>query len=145
MDLGIAKRHFTLCLTDYATHAQEYTDLVGKETDIALYGLATLAVGGAEAMREQIRDIDRVDLSTNPVRLLPGGQLANDHVVIGKALSHRSEVMDGIPLTIYRTQVVRAEDLTLVLELAVDSSTAPLFSEGEMIHGSARLYGHLAD
>ncbi|MDX1930984.1 MAG: hypothetical protein SFU56_00110 [Capsulimonadales bacterium] len=142
MELSIARRRFVLCLTDASERLTEYQAMVGKEADIALFGLATLAPGGAEAIRDQITDIDSVDLSTNPVRLIPGGQFANDYVVIGRVLSHREEEMDGLRLIVYRMQVARSDELTLVLELAVElSPDFPPYPEDSMVHGSARLYG----
>jgi hypothetical protein len=143
-DLGVGKRKFTLCLTDYAQNAARYESLLGKQADFAIFALSTLAEGGVEAMRDQIKDIDKVEITPDLVRLIPAGQYANDHAVIGRILSHREEEMDGLPLTVYRTQVVRGNDLTLVMELAAQKQGAP-FADQTMVHGSARLFGYLAE
>jgi hypothetical protein len=145
VEVSLGRRRLTFCATDYAAVAERYTSLVGKEADIALYGLATLATGGADAIRDQIKDADKVEITPELVRLIPTGQFANDHVVIGRVLSHQDEEMSGLPVTVYRTQVVRTDDLTLVLELAVErAANTPAFVDGMMVHGSARLYGYLA-
>lgn len=139
------QRRFVFCPTDGATSEERYAALIGKEADIALYALSTLAPGGADAMRDQIKDYDKVKVTPDLVRLIPAGQFANDHAVIGRVLSHRDDTMsDGTPLRIYRTQVVRGDDLTLVMELATDvESHASPFADQAMVHGSARLFGYL--
>jgi hypothetical protein len=144
VEIAVGKRKFTFCATDYERNADRYQSLVGKQADLALYALATLAAGGVEAMRDQIKDFDKVEITPDLVRLIPAGQFANDHAVIGRALSYRNEEMNGMPLTVYRTQVVRSGDLTLVLELATERHETPL-ADQTMVHGSARLYGYLAD
>jgi hypothetical protein len=144
VEISIGKRRFTFCATDYERNADRYQSLIGKQADLALYALATLETGGVEAMRDQIKDIDKVEVTPDLVRLIPAGQFANDHAVIGRALSHRDEEMDGMPLTVYRTQVIRGGDLTMVLELATQRHETPLMDQ-TMVHGSARLYGYLAD
>jgi len=145
VEVSLGRRRFTFCATDYETAAERYVSLVGKEADIALYGLATLAPGGADTMRDQIKDADKIEITPDLVRLIPTGQFANDQVVIGRVLSHRDEEMNGIQVRVYRTQVVRAEDLTLVLELAAEGAAGtPPFADDTMVHGSARLYGYLA-
>jgi hypothetical protein len=144
VEIVLGKRRFTFCATDYATRSAEYQALVGKQADFALYALAMLAPGGVEAMKDQIKDFDKVEITPEMVRLIPTGQFANDHVIIGRILSHREEEMDGMSLRIYRTQVIRNEELTVVLELAVENSTSPVLKNQSMAHGSARLYGYLA-
>jgi hypothetical protein len=143
IEVAQGKRKFTFCAVDYADKSQQYQDLVGKQADIAFYGLATLAPGGVEAMREQIKDIDKVDVTPGMVRLVPVGQYANDYAVIGRVLSHREEIMDDLPLTVYRTQVIHSTELTLVVDLAVQKDVTPPFADQTMVHGSARLYGYL--
>jgi hypothetical protein len=115
---------------------------------VAVYGLATLAAGGAEAMQEQIKDLDKVDLSRNPVRLVKAGQFLNDYVVIGRVLSHRDDSLsDGTPLRVYRCEVVRTDDLGLIIELGVErdeTQQGTVFPDQSMVHGSARLFGGFA-
>lgn len=143
IEVALGKRKFTFCAVDYADKSESYQEGIGKQTDIALYGLATLASGGVEAMREQIKDIDKVDVTPGMVRLVPAGQYANDYAVIARVLSHREEIMDDLPLTIYRSQVIHTTDLTLMVDLAIQKEQAP-FPDQSMVHGSARLYGYLA-
>lgn len=142
VEASVGKRRVTFCATDYEANAARYQTATGEKADFALFGTATLAPGGAEAMREQIKDIDKVDLTKDPVRLVPAGQFANDHAVIGRILSHRSDTMSGFAVHVYRTQVARADDFTLVLELATDADGEP-FAPQSMVHGAARLYGYL--
>jgi hypothetical protein len=146
--VSVGKLRLTFCPTDYAAAAGRYENLAGQPADIALFGLATLAPGGVEAMKDQIKDIDKVEIRQDLVRLIPAGEFANDHVVIGKVLSRRDEQWEEMALTVYRTEVVRRPDLTLVIDLAVPGSDgrragAP-FAPGSMVHGSARLFGYLA-
>ena len=136
------KRRLVFCAADYETDRSRYDSLVGKTTVFHLYGMATLAPGGADAIRDQIRDAERI--TPDMVRLLPGGQYANDHVVIGRILSHQEETVSEVPVYVYRTQVIRNDDLTLVLELAAERlPDAPPLPNDAMTHGSARLYGYL--
>lgn len=144
VEASLGKRRFSFCATDYAENGERYAALVGKNADFAWFALSTLAPGGAEAMQNQIKDADKVDLSTNPVRLVRAGQFANDYVVIGRILSRRDETVDDVPVTVYRTQVVRSDDLTLVLELAAERADDKRFADQSMVHGSARLFGYLA-
>jgi hypothetical protein len=148
-DVVIGTRRLALAVTDYAAQRERYRDLIGKKVDLAIYALATLAPGGAEAMRDQIRDFDAITITPELVRLVPAGQFANDAVAIARVLSHRDdELTDGTTLTIYRCEVVRAPDFGLVVEMGVprDPATGPTdrFADGEMVHGAARLYGYLA-
>jgi len=146
VEIQMGKRRFVFCPTDSGTSEERYAALIGKEADIALYALSTLALGGVDTMRDQIKDYDKVKVTPDLVRLIPAGQFANDHAVIGRILSHREDTMsDGTPLHIYRTQVVRGDDLTLVLELATDTENhSSPFADQAMVHGSARLFGYLA-
>ncbi len=143
VEASVGKRRVTFCATDYEQNAERYQSVTGEKADVALFGTATLAPGGAEAMREQIKDIDKVDLTKDPVRLIPAGQFANDHAVIGRILSHRSDTMSGFAVHVYRAQVARTDDLTLVIELATEPEGTP-FPSQSMVHGAARLYGYLA-
>jgi hypothetical protein len=144
VEASVGKRRITFCAIDYTQNAEGYQGAVGEKADVALFGTATLAPGGAEAMRDQIKDIDKVDLSKEPVRLIPAGQFANDHVVIGRVLSHRTDTMSGFGVNVYRTQVARTDDFTLVFELATDTAGTP-FTAQSMVHGAARLYGYLGN
>ena len=147
-EVMVGKRKISFCATDHANEKARYESQVGKTVDIAVYGLATLASGGAEAMKEQIKDLDKVDLSQNPVRLVKAGQFLNDYVVIGRVLSHRDDTLtDETPLRVYRCEVVRTEELGLVIELAVPreaTEPATAFPDQSMIHGSVRLFGGFA-
>lgn len=120
-----------------------YQPLLNRKADFALYGLATLAPGGVEAMRDQISDIDKITVTAETVRLIPVVGFANDYMVIGHVVSAHEETLCGDPVRVYRTEVVRQDDLTLVLDLAVEPSASSL-PDGSMVHGSARLYGNLA-
>lgn len=141
----LGRRRLTLCAADFAWKADAWRALVGKDADIAVYALASLAPGGVEAMRDQIKDYDKVEITPDLVRLVPAGEFANDHAVIGRVLSHRTDDAAGVPVDVYRAEVVRSQDLTLILELAVpkEPGTTP-FAPQSMVHGSGRLYGYLA-
>jgi hypothetical protein len=147
-EVVVGKRRITFCATDQASERERYTRQIGKSVDVAVYGLATLAPGGAEAMQEQIKDLDKVDLSRNPVRLVKAGQFLNDYVVIGRVLSHRDDSLsDGTPLRVYRCEVVRTDDLGLVMELGVqrdEDQPGDVFPDQSMVHGAARLFGNFA-
>ena len=80
-ELEIGKRRLTFAATDYATTRERYASLVGQKVDVAVYGLATLAPGGAEAMREQIKDCDRVEVTPHLVRLIQAGRLSLDGLI----------------------------------------------------------------
>lgn len=143
VEAAIGRRKFVFRPTDFTP--ERYQPLVNSKEDFVLYAFATLAPGGVEAMRDQIKDFDKVAVSEDLVRLVPAGQFANDYAVIGRVASSRDETLDGDPVAVYRTQVVRQDDLTLVLDLAVEAAPgAPRFGDGEMVHGSARLFGRLA-
>lgn len=147
-EMIVGKRRLTFCTADHVTERTRYTSQTGKSVDMMLYGLATLAAGGAEAMQQQIKDLDKVDLSRNPVRLVKAGNFLNDYVVIGRVLSHRDDSLsDGTPLRVYRCEVVRTDDLGLIIELGVprdETQTGAAFPDQSMVHGSARLFGGFA-
>jgi len=145
VEAQLGKRRITFCATDHAQNAERYAGLAGQEADFALYALSMLAPGGVEAMRDQIKDIDKVTITPDLVRLVAAGEFANDHAVIGRVLSRRDDSAAGVPVTVYRTEVVRGKDLQMVLELAAPAvpGTDP-FPDRSMVHGSARLYGYLA-
>lgn len=132
------------CATDHERVQGRYQ--IGKPTDVALFALATLDAGGAEAMRQQIRDWDKVSARPDLVALVPGGQFANDYAVIGRVLDRRDDVWDEMALTVYRTEVIRRPDATLVLDLALPRDPNPQagFAPQTLVHGSARMFGYLA-
>jgi len=120
-----------------------------KQTvDLALYALCTLAEGGADAMRAQIRDFDKVKEAENAVRFLPAQTQLGDYVVIGRILSHRrddaGDPSEPVPVIAYRAEVIRTEGASLVIELAVPDEGQTPFKDGAMVHGTARVYGYLA-
>ncbi len=147
-EVVVGKRRITFCAADHAAERERYTGQIGKSVDVTVYGLATLAPGGAEAMKEQIKDLDKVDLSRDPVRLVKAGQFLNDYVVIGRVLSHRDDSLsDGMTLRVYRCEVVRTDELGLIMELGVqrdEAATEAAFADQSMVHGSARLFGGFA-
>jgi hypothetical protein len=144
VELGIGERRLIFCPTDHAAAAARYQAALARRAELALFGLATLAPGGVDAMREQIRSAE--PLSPDLVTLVHEGQFENDYVVIGRVLSSRPDTWDDLPLIVYRVQVIHAADLTLVLELAVPAKEgATPLPDGSLAHGSARLFGFLAD
>jgi hypothetical protein len=147
-EVVVGKRRLTFCATDHSQEQERYKSQVGKSVDVAVYGLSTLAPGGADAMKEQIKDLDKVDISQNPVRLVKAGQFLNDYVVIGRVLSHRDDTLsDDTELRVYRCEVVRTEELGLIMELGVqrdETTTDVSFPDQSMVHGSARLFGSFA-
>lgn len=64
VEAAIGARKFTFCATDHEANAARYDALKNQPADFSLFALSTLAQGGVEAMRDQIRDIDAVDIST---------------------------------------------------------------------------------
>lgn len=145
-EILVGKRRFTFAITDHGANKERYASLLGKEVDIALYALATLAPGGVETMKDQIKDLDKVEITPNMVRLIQTGQYPNDYVAIARILSHRQDTLtDETPLLVYRCEVIRAPELALVLELAVpQEENGSAFADQEMVHGAARLFGQLA-
>ena len=141
-ELGVGSQRLIVCTTDQAAHAERYKAAVSKPCALALYGLATLAPGGADAMRDLLRDADK--LSADTLALVRQGKLENDYVVICRILSHRTATWGELPLTVYRAQVVKSDALTLTMELAVPNSenSAPL-PDNSLAHGSVRLFGYL--
>lgn len=137
---------YTFCATDYDAYRERYESLVGKPADLVLFALSKLEEGGADTIRHQIKDADKLALGPNTVALTPAGQFPNDHAVIGRVVSSRPETWDDLALIVYRTQVANGPNLTLVLDLAVprEDRFVP-FAPGTMVHGSARLFGRLAE
>lgn len=141
-ELAVESQRLIVCTTDQAAHAERYKTLVSKPCELALYGLATLAPGGAEAMRDLLRDADKLPADT--LALVRQGQLENDYVVICRILSHRTATWGELALTVYKAQVVASEVLNLTLELAVpNSENATPLPDNSLAHGSVRLFGYL--
>lgn len=136
------------CATDYPAAQSQWDELMGKTADVALYGLATLEPGGVEAMRDQIKDADKMDLDPNLVTLVHEGQFANDYVIIGRVIDSREDSWGEMPLAVYRTKVFDTDRLTLILEMAVprsdDGSSTAALAPQSLVHGSARFFGYLA-
>jgi len=139
----VARTRYTFCAVDFEGAASRYRDLLGKPADIALFALATLEAGGVESIRRQIQDADKAALKPDQVLLVPAGQHANDHLVVGRVHDAREDAWGEMPLTVYRAEVVRHPDLTLFLDLAAPRSDSP-FARRALVHGSARLFGYLA-
>lgn len=141
-ELGVGSRRFIFCPTDPTENGEHYKAAIGKPVTVALYGLATLAPGGVEAMREQLRDAEKLGPET--LALVRQGQLENDYVAICRVQSNRGASWGEFPLTVYTAQLLASDDLNLTLELAVptDPSTLPL-PDNTLAHGSVRLFGYL--
>ncbi len=142
--VDVNRSRFTFCATDYERQSERYESLLGKKADIALFALATLAPGGVEAMKHQIKNIDKIEMRPDLVTLTQAGEFPNDYAVIARVLSARHDAWEEMALTVYRAQVVRQNDLTLVIDLAVAENSAAVFAPQTMVHGSARLFGYLA-
>ena len=142
--IEVSRSRFTFCATDYEHQAKRYESLVGNKADIALYALATLAPGGVEAMKHQIKNSDQIEMRPDLVTLTQAGEYPNDYAVIARVLSARDDAWEEMALTVYRAQFVRQNDLTLVIDLAVTQDATNRFAPESMVHGSARLFGYLA-
>ena len=140
VEILVGKRLLLFCPTDHEAKQRAYKEKIGKSVTIAPFGLATLQSGGADTIREQIRDADTVELTPDLLRFLHVGQAPNDYFAIGRVLSSRDDTWEGDALTVYRLQA--APDLTL--EVATPK-TETVFSDGSMAHGSVRLFGYLAE
>ena len=147
VEAQVGKKRFVFRAADAPNHRERYEKLIGtKETaDLAVYALATLAPGGAEAIRHQIKDWDKANARPDMVGLFSAGQYANDYAVIARIVSHRDDTVSGESVWVYRAQVVKTPDQELFMELAVDAelSDEP-FPTDAMVHGSARLFGSFA-
>ena len=138
VEIAVGKRLLIFCPTDHDTNQKTYKAKIGKSVTVAPFGLATLEAGGADTIRDQIRDADTVEPTPDLLRFLHVGQHPNDYFAIGRVVSSREETWDDDPLTLYRLQA--APDLTL--EVATPK-TASVFADGSMAHGSVRLFGYL--
>jgi hypothetical protein len=139
VEVAVGKRVLIFCPADHTTKADDWRLKTGQNVEVALYGLATLAPGGADSIKDQIKDADQVEITPDLLRFLHVGEQRNDYFAIGRVLSHRSETWDGDALTLYRLQA--ATDLTL--EVGTAATTVP-FEDGAMVHGSVRLFGYFS-
>lgn len=127
--------------------AARYETAAAKDappSDVALFALCALEEGGADTMREQIKDFDKVKDAAGVVRLLPAQTQAGDYIVIARVLSHRrDDVSEGMPVIVYRAETIKNADTQLIIELAVPDDGQTPFADGAMVHGTARMYGYL--
>ncbi|MBC8143770.1 MAG: hypothetical protein H7Y38_20255 [Armatimonadetes bacterium] len=127
--------------------AARYETAAAKDappSDVALFALCALEEGGANTMREQIKDFDKVKDAAGVVRLLPAQTQAGDYIVIARVLSHRrDDVSEGMPVIVYRAETIKNADTQLIIELAVPDDGQTPFADGAMVHGTARMYGYL--
>ena len=141
VEAGTETLKLVFCPTDHAASAERYKTGIGKPAELALFGLATLAPGGIEAIRHQIVDADKHALSAQTVLLLRQGQFDNDYVVVCRLLSQRPAIWGELALTVWRAQVQEQGGQPLVIELAVPQETD--LTENTFAHGSVRLFGYL--
>ena len=142
VELAVGKRIFIFCPTDHTENAERYRLKIGKEVTVAPFGLATLEPGGAESIKDQISDADKLEITEELLRFLHTGQLANDYFAIGRVISYREESWEDVLLTLYRLQT--APDLTIEVAMQEAADRRP-FAEKSMVHGSVRLFGYLAN
>ena len=140
VEIAVGKRVLIFCPTDHQANQKTYKERIGKSVTVAPFGLATLEPGGADAIRDQIRDADEVEPTPDLLRFLHVGQHPNDYFAIGRVVSSREETWDDDPLILYRLQA--APDLTL--EVATPK-TETVFADGSMAHGSVRLFAYLTE
>jgi hypothetical protein len=138
VEIAVGNRVLVFCPADHTDRSDDWRLSIGKTVEVALYGLATLAPGGADTIKDQIKDADQIEITPDLLRFLPVGVQKNDYFAIGRALSHRPDSLAGDPLVVYRLQT--ASDLTL--DVATPDDGAP-FAENLMVHGSVRLFGYL--
>jgi hypothetical protein len=140
VELAVGKRLLVFCPTDHEARHEAYKKQIGKSVTIAAFGLATLEPGGADTIRDQIRDADEIEITPDLLRFLRVGEAPNDYFAIGRVISSREESWGDGPLTFYRLQA--APDLTL--EVATPRSETPMHDKS-MAHGSVRLFGYLTE
>ena len=142
----IGRRILLFCAADYASHHEAYQKLLADKTktDFALFGLATLEEGGVNNIKGQIRDFDKVNPPPDFVTLIAEGQYPNDYFAIANLMDARDELWDDTPLRVYRAQVVRSDDFTLVIDLGLQPENAAPLNPPLFAHGSVRLFGYLA-
>ena len=144
IEAHVGKKSLIFRAADVVQNAARYQSILGESVDFAVYGLATLRPGGAEAMRHQIKDWSE-NVRPDTVGLFPAGAFANDYAVIARVLSRRDETIGTEPVWVYRAQVVKNGDQELFMELAADAAppAVPL-DDNTLAHGSVRLFGVLA-
>ncbi|MFM7322327.1 MAG: hypothetical protein ACKO5K_12505 [Armatimonadota bacterium] len=138
-------RRLVFCAVDQGSASAGWSAAIGKERDVAVYGLATLAPGGAEAMRDRIRNADKLQMGADFSALVHEGQHPNDYVVIGRALDRRDAAWGEMSLDVWRVRCAIGSEDFLVLDLAVPAGGEGVPPEGGMVHGSARLFGYGVD
>lgn len=145
-EVDFAGRKLVVCPVDHERNAGRWGLSAGKAIDIALFGLATLKPGGADAMRGQIRDFDESVSSPDVSVLIRQGETPCDYVLIGRLLSSRQSDWDGMALTVWRVQCVFTAENGVVFEASVPTEGSdPGLVAGAMAHGSVRLFAYLAD
>jgi hypothetical protein len=132
IEAGFGKHRFVFCPTDHASKTDIYKTTVGKSATIALFGLATLHPEPMQTIGEQLA-------------FEHTGQFANDYVVNGELHGVRDHDWNGTALAVYRTKVMNAADLTLLIELGVPNELASALVGKSWTHGNVRLFGYLAD
>jgi hypothetical protein len=144
-EIEFSGRKLVVCPVDQRQNGLRWTSLAGKSADLGLYGLATLAPGGADAMRDQIKDFDTSVKSADMSALVRQGEVPCDYVTIGRLLSKRETAWGEMPLDFWRMQCVFAAERGVVFEVAVPRGPDVGLVEGGMAHGSVRLFAYLAD
>ncbi len=139
VELAVGNRVLVLSPADHTDRSDDWRLSIGKTVDVALFGLATLAPGGADTIKDQIQDAGQVEITPDLLRFLPVGVQKNDYFAIGRALSHHTDSLSGDSLVVYRLQT--APDLTL--DVATPAGDGNPFAENLMVHGSVRLFGYL--
>lgn len=144
-EIDFAGRKLVVCPVDQAQNAARWAALPGKAADLGLYGLATLAPGGVDAMRDRIVDFDSSVKSPDMSALVRQGEVPCDYVVIGRLLSSRAAEWGEMALDFWRMQVVVAATRGVVLEVAVPCESGTGLVPETMAHGSVRLFAYLAE
>ena len=140
VELAVGKRLLVFCPTDHESRHEDYRRKIGQPVTVGLFGLATLQAGGADTIRDQIRDADSVEITPDLLRFLRVGDAPNDYFAIGRVISGREEYWGDDPLSVYRLQT--ATDLTLEVATPRRIDALP---DKSMAHGSVRLFGYIGD
>jgi hypothetical protein len=137
--LKVGERILTFCPTDDTT-AAGYA--LGEVVSVALFALSTLEPGGfeKESVRSLVRDVPHEELTPERTVLAHAGEFANDYWIVGHMTHSRRDAWDDMELVVYnaQTQVV-------TLELAVPEAGKLPGDLPMQAHGSARLFGYLAE
>lgn len=147
VEITVGKKRLIFRPADVPANAERYQKAVTSKdpADFAVYALATLAPGGVEAMKNQIKDWDKANAKPDMVGLISAGQFANDYAVIARIRAKRDDTVSEEPVWVYRAQVVKNNGQELFLELAADAAPpAQPLSMDALAHGSARLFGSFA-